>query len=263
MVSVLYNNGDGTFQPPVNFAVGSSPEAVVLADTRGYGVLDIVTANYDSGTVSVLFNNYDGTFGPKQDYAAGRFPNSLAAVDVDGDGFPDLVTTNFLDHTVSVMRNHEDGTFGSPVAYNVGSVPSAVTGGDFNGDYYNDLAVANTNSNTISVLLNDGNWSGTGPGPGGGQSPGLSPVATELNYLLLASPVTPANPDSVSTKGSEDAIPVVPSTGEFISSPALGMDSSAVKPGSTVQPSLLSETSLQGLDGELSRDLRFDFSALQ
>jgi hypothetical protein len=189
-VSILYNNGDGTFQDPVNIPVGASPEWVAVGDLRAYGYQsDIVTANFDSNNVSVVLNNFDGTFAPAQSYAAGRFPDSLAIGDMNFDGYPDLVTTNFLDNTVSVLLNNGDGTFGPPITASVGKVPSAVAVGDFNGDGANDLAVANTNSNNLSVLINDYGW----PFVNGGGSHGLAHVSAraglgggDLNQLLPA-----------------------------------------------------------------------------
>jgi len=44
-VSVLLDNGDGSFQPQQTFAVGALPRSVVVADVDGDGKLDLVTAN--------------------------------------------------------------------------------------------------------------------------------------------------------------------------------------------------------------------------
>ena len=53
-MSVLLGNGDGTFQPQVTYAVGSSPHALVAGDFTGDGRTDLAVANYDSNDVSVL-----------------------------------------------------------------------------------------------------------------------------------------------------------------------------------------------------------------
>ena len=44
-ISVLLGNGDGTFQPQVTYAVGSSPDAIVAGDFNGDGHLDLAVAN--------------------------------------------------------------------------------------------------------------------------------------------------------------------------------------------------------------------------
>jgi hypothetical protein len=55
-VSVLLGNGDGTFQPPVNFPTNDSPYAVVAADLVGNHRQNIVAANRRSNDVSVLLS---------------------------------------------------------------------------------------------------------------------------------------------------------------------------------------------------------------
>ena len=73
-VSVLLGNGDGTFQPQVTYAVGSSPDAIVAGDFTGDGRTDLAVANSSDNTVSVLLGNGDGTFQPQVTYAVGSGP---------------------------------------------------------------------------------------------------------------------------------------------------------------------------------------------
>jgi hypothetical protein len=54
-IDLLIGNGDGTFAPPVTFAVGSSSVTVVVADLNGDGKPDLAVAD-QSGSVSVLLN---------------------------------------------------------------------------------------------------------------------------------------------------------------------------------------------------------------
>ena len=44
-VSILLGNGDGTFQNPVTYAVGTDPVALVTGDFNGDGHTDIAVAN--------------------------------------------------------------------------------------------------------------------------------------------------------------------------------------------------------------------------
>src|SRR5262249_30296403 len=91
-VSVLLGNGDGTFAAARNFAAGSSPLAVAVADVNGDELLDLIVA---SSTVRVLLGNGDGTFQTTLiSYAAGNIPSSVAIADFNGDRFPDVVTAN-------------------------------------------------------------------------------------------------------------------------------------------------------------------------
>ncbi len=55
-VSVLLNNGDGTFGNKVDSPTGGGPISVAAADLNDDGKLDLAVANPSSNTVSVLFN---------------------------------------------------------------------------------------------------------------------------------------------------------------------------------------------------------------
>jgi hypothetical protein len=52
-VYVYLGNGDGTFQAPLSFPTGGHPWLILAADFNGDGHLDILTSNWDDGTVSV------------------------------------------------------------------------------------------------------------------------------------------------------------------------------------------------------------------
>jgi hypothetical protein len=70
-VGVLLGNGDGTFQPVVNYALGGyGSTSVAVADLRGDGKLDLVVAGDCAvgGCVGVLLGNGDGTFKPVVTY---------------------------------------------------------------------------------------------------------------------------------------------------------------------------------------------------
>jgi hypothetical protein len=157
-VGVLLGNGDGTFAPGGTFATGPDPTSIALADLRGNGTLDVVTANFTfggaTGTVSVLLGNGDGTFQAKQDYAVGANPHNVQVADLDGDGHPDIVVTNRSSNSVSVLLGNGDGTFQPHQDFATGAGPFSVAVGDFNGDGLPDLATANGDAGTVSVLLN-------------------------------------------------------------------------------------------------------------
>ena len=170
-VSVLLGNGDGTFTrdpfsspglPTGTLAVGNNPEAVTVADLRGDGKYDLITANFGDNTVSVLRGNGDGTFQPQQIFNVGSGPIAVEAVDVNNDQKPDLITANFGDNTVSVLLGKGDGTFQDSPGYlaqhtfAVGSSPYALAVADLRGDGKPDLITANYSDNTVSVLLGNG-----------------------------------------------------------------------------------------------------------
>ena len=54
--SVLYGRGGGSFDPPVNFAVGQNPGTVISADFNGDGQPDLA-ADVEGSQISVIINN--------------------------------------------------------------------------------------------------------------------------------------------------------------------------------------------------------------
>src|SRR5207302_1472343 len=86
-VSIMRGNGDGTFQAPQSYAIGSYATSVAVADFNRDGTLDLAVAG-GSG-VSILLGKGDGTFqAAPQSYAPAG--SSVAVGDFNGDGFPDL-----------------------------------------------------------------------------------------------------------------------------------------------------------------------------
>jgi hypothetical protein len=60
MLSVLEGNGDGTFQPPVDFWCGEEPTGVGAGDFNGDGRLDLVVASIRTDRLSLLLNEGSG-----------------------------------------------------------------------------------------------------------------------------------------------------------------------------------------------------------
>ena len=94
-ISIFLGNGDGTFQPPVDFYAGPSPSAVVAGDFNGDGRLDLAVANgTQPASVSILLSNGDGTFQAPLTFGAGNdtwsYGGPLAVGDFNGDGRLDL-----------------------------------------------------------------------------------------------------------------------------------------------------------------------------
>jgi hypothetical protein len=155
-ISLLFGNGDGTFQPQVTYRVGESPGAIVAGDFTGSGRLDLAVANHGAGTVSVLLGNGDGTFQPQVTSPAKNGYGGIVPGDFSGDGHLDLAVADGLADEVSVLLGNGDGTFQPRATYSVGTGSDAITAGDFTGDGHLDLAVANAQDNTVSILLRDG-----------------------------------------------------------------------------------------------------------
>ncbi len=156
-VSVLLGNGNGTFQPPVSYNVGTFPQSIAVGDFNGDGKTDLAVANIGSSSnVSVLLGNGDGTFQAAVNYSAGTAPESVAVGDFNGDGKVDLAVANQGSNNVSVLLGNGDGTFQPAVNYNAGAGVQFLAVGDFKGDGKADLVVVNQGGGNVSVLLGNG-----------------------------------------------------------------------------------------------------------
>jgi hypothetical protein len=155
-VSVLLNNGDGTFATNVDYPTGKGPIAVATGDFNGDGFTDLAVVNETDNTVSILLGTGQGTFLPMTVFPTGTLPTSIAVADFNGDGFLDLAITNFTANTVSILLGNGDGTFKPKVDYVTALGPISITTSDFNLDGRPDLAVAEQTANVVSIFLGNG-----------------------------------------------------------------------------------------------------------
>ncbi|HTA46905.1 MAG TPA: FG-GAP-like repeat-containing protein [Bryobacteraceae bacterium] len=161
---VLLGNGDGTFQPPVTYPTGLSPQGIAVADFNSDGIADIAVANYSENDVSILLGKGDGSFLPPLTFPAGSTPRSVVTGDFNGDGRVDLLVANAEAGTVSVLPGNDDGTFLPPIASSTsGSVVYSASVGDLNGDGKLDVVVGDVTptgyccgNNGASILLGKG-----------------------------------------------------------------------------------------------------------
>ena len=170
-VSVLRNIGTGgiittnSFAAPINFAVGSGPAHMAIADLDGDGKSDVVTITGDNNNpISVLRNI--STVGNIAFAPTVNFPGLLSSLDVaigdlDGDGKPDLVVGSFNNgQAVSIYRNTSTpgsittNSFAPHVDFAVGGWGNTVAIGDLDGDGKPDVVVLVQLPNHLSLFRN-------------------------------------------------------------------------------------------------------------
>jgi hypothetical protein len=107
-LTILYGNGNGTFQSPVFIAISHRYSWVTVADLNGDGKPDLVMT--DGAGIAVMMNLGSRTFDAEVDYIAGRSVSvPVNVVDVNADGFPDIVVANSGGTTVTVLLNEPNG----------------------------------------------------------------------------------------------------------------------------------------------------------
>ncbi len=117
VVSILLNDGSGSFAFPENLAVGSSPYSVVASDLNNDGYMDLTSANEGTDNISVLLNDQNGGFESAVSYSVQSGPRYHRHADLNGDGYIDLVAYNGSSGSFSVLMNDGDGTYANAVHY--------------------------------------------------------------------------------------------------------------------------------------------------
>jgi hypothetical protein len=151
-VSILMNNGDGTFQAPVTYPAGILPVAVVSADFNGDNYNDLAVSN--NAGIAILTNNGDGTFPDTARYFINSPSSCLSAMDLDGDGDIDLAVGLSSTSMLTILINDGAGNFQLGESYFMDYSPVRITAVDLNADSDNDLAVV-TNG-WVAIFLNNG-----------------------------------------------------------------------------------------------------------
>lgn len=160
-VTVLLNNGDGTFGAPTDYATGSGPTSIVAGDFNGDNKTDLVTANSTGGSVSFLAGDGNGHFAAKVDSAvvgspAGGGPLKVRTTKINSDTVPDLLVllSNNSSHLDgAVLLGNGNGTFHTGTTISTGgSTRTALAAGNIGSDSLTDIIVADSSS--ITTLLN-------------------------------------------------------------------------------------------------------------
>jgi hypothetical protein len=155
-VSLIFNNGDGTFGSYTSYDGGTSPYDAVAGDFDGDGEVDLAVSNRTVDSLSILLNQGSGIMGSVTNYAVGDEPWIVVSADFDADGDLDLAVINRASEDVSVLLNNGDATFAAAVSYGAGASPRGLDAADIDNDGDIDLLTANTSDNNVWILANNG-----------------------------------------------------------------------------------------------------------
>src|SRR5262249_39068451 len=122
-VSIVRNQGDGTFAPPALYRAGTG------------------VSGLDNGSGSFQAVSLDGTSG----VAAGRFTQG---------GPTGLITINPGSKTLNFLAGAGSGGFANPIVLATGSSAQVIRTADFNHDGFSDVALLDAQG--LSVLLSNG-----------------------------------------------------------------------------------------------------------
>ncbi len=171
-VSILFGNGDGTFDPATPDAIyktgGKTPRDLVAADFNDDGFTDIVVANFGSKKVSFLAGDVDGNLAAATFFAVGKQPTSIVAADFNVDGNMDIAVTNQGSKTLSILLGNGDvdavDQFQEQLQIFLPGIKKEVSlaSGDLNGDGNVDLAIS-SRKNVLFVVFGFGNGTFTNP----------------------------------------------------------------------------------------------------
>lgn len=147
-LEVYFRNVDGTFASSVSVTTGTWPDELLAADFNEDGLPDLVSNNWDEGTIDVFENLGSRTFASRQ-ILAGSPPghggglDSLHVVDINGDANLDILAGAVNGEWVAIHLGEGDGTFRSGSWFTTGDSVFSIASGNFDGatDAYLELAL--------------------------------------------------------------------------------------------------------------------------
>ncbi len=159
-LSLLFGNGDGTFQDQVQVRVCQEPRSLAVNDFNGDELPDLVLACSGSDQVSILLGRPTGKFEEGPQYPVHRTPISVASDDLNGDGHPDLAVA-LRNDKVKIFLGAGTGEFTPGAQYEYGDTPTSIALKDLNNDGKVDLIVTNGGPMSSAVSVWIGNGDGT------------------------------------------------------------------------------------------------------
>ena len=112
--SILYNNGDATFQSPGVISPYNSFWGVAVLDYDRDGWMDLYHTTYGNTPNILLHNNGDGTFTNTTGETGLDYPDGAHGIDAgdfNNDGWIDIYLGSYSSLNCALFQNNGDGTF--------------------------------------------------------------------------------------------------------------------------------------------------------
>ncbi|RKX27425.1 MAG: hypothetical protein DRP45_01090 [Candidatus Zixiibacteriota bacterium] len=154
-LSILFGNGNGTFQSPVEYLWLAMSEAVAAFDFDGDTDIDLVTtSHWEDGAIHRLRNNGFGVFDTLPNISM-KYPRVAVPVDLNDDYIVDLAL--FAGDSVHAMLNSGSGAFTIDSTYYTGHYAAHACAADLNldTDTHKDIIVASM-YDLATVVMNNG-----------------------------------------------------------------------------------------------------------
>jgi hypothetical protein len=152
-LSVLTNDGDGTFTTTGHYTIGSGPWCLNGNDFDGDGDFDLVSVASFSNRL-VLLRNVGGGFPANSQIPTESFPLGVFAGDIDGDGDIDAVSSNFSGRSVQIFLNDGSGSLSLDTTLDLPQAGTFTWLADLDGDGDLDLATLDELADLLFIYVN-------------------------------------------------------------------------------------------------------------
>ena len=120
-IGIFLNYGNGTFtnQHIYTTSINSNPSSIALGDFNNDNILDIVVANYGSGSVGIFFGHGNGTFLSQVSYIIGSnaYPQYVTVSTFNKVNALNIIIVDSQNDHIHVLPGYGNGSFGTIATY--------------------------------------------------------------------------------------------------------------------------------------------------